>query len=142
MKLIRLCVLALTMVAFLGGAAVAAEYNYIKADEVAKLIRDKANIAIVDIQVKAGFEKEHLKGAIRTEAYPVKSADDKAKLAAALPQLQNADKIVIVCPKGKGGANKTYDYLLSKGFSKDKLVTLTGGQTGWPRDKISDVLVK
>lgn len=142
MKLVRSMALALGMVALLSGAAWAASYNYVKADEVAKMIRDKSNIAIVDIQVKEGFEKEHLKGAIRTEAYPVKSDSDKAKLEAVLPQLQKAEKVVIVCPKGKGGANNTYDYLLSKGFSKDKLYTLEDGQMGWPREKISDVLAK
>lgn len=48
-------------------------YNYITAEETAELIRTNPDsIVLVDIQVKDGFAKEHLKGAIETNAYPVK----------------------------------------------------------------------
>lgn len=118
-------------------------YNYISPEETAELMRkDASKVVLVDIQEKPGFEKEHLKGAHATYAYPVKKDDEKARLEALIPTFKPDQKIVIVCPRGGGGADRAYDFYLSKGVKKEQLFTLTKGQEGWPREKISDVLEK
>ena len=56
------------------------KYNYISAEETAELMRkDASKLVLVDIQEKPDFEEEHLKGALATYAYPVKTEDEKAR---------------------------------------------------------------
>jgi len=144
MKLASLLVLPIAALLLIGcGGKVKenAKYNYITADETAKLIREDASkIVLVDIQEKPDFDEEHLKGALATYAYPVKTEDEKARLAALLPEIKEGQKVIIVCPRGGGGADRAYDFYLSKGVKKDNLLTLKDGQYGWPRDKVKDVL--
>ena len=146
MKFTSFCVTCLVALALIGcGGKVKenAKYNYITADETAKLIREDASkIVLVDIQEKPDFEEEHLKGAISTYAYPVKTDDEKARLAALLPDIKEGQKVIIVCPRGGGGADRAYDFYLSKGLKKEQLLTLKGGQYEWPRDRVKDVLAQ
>ncbi|MBP9493163.1 MAG: rhodanese-like domain-containing protein [Sulfurospirillum sp.] len=119
------------------------KYNYISAEETAELMRkDASKLVLVDIQEKPDFEEEHLKGALATYAYPVKTEDEKARLAALLPSISPNQKVIIICPRGGGGADRAYDFYLEKGVKKEQLFTLKGGQYEWPRDKIKDVLAK
>ena len=119
------------------------KYNYISAEETAELMRkDASKLVLVDIQEKPDFEEEHLKGALATYAYPVKTEDEKARLAALLPSISPEQKVIIICPRGGGGADRAYYFYLEKGVKKEQLFTLKGGQYEWPRDKIKDVLAK
>lgn len=134
-----------TAVLFKGAlmAGMFSNYNYITAEETSKLVKEDASkVVIVDIQEKPGFDKEHLKGAHATYAYPVKSDAEKARLAELIPNIKPDQKVIIVCPRGAGGADRTYDFFLEKGLKKEQLFTLKNGQEGWPREQISDVLEK
>lgn len=119
-----------------------AEYNYMEPKEVAEAIRSNAKVALVDIQEADDFEEEHLKGAIKTLAYPVKTDEDHKKLLTALASIQADDKVVVVCPRGGGGAERAYDLLAQNGIEKSRLYILTDGQYGWPRDSIKDVIAQ
>jgi len=141
--LLALPIAALLLVGCGGKVKENAKYNYITADETAKLIREDASkLVLIDIQEKPDFTEEHLKGAISTYAYPVKTEEEKARLAALLPDIKPDQKVIIICPRGGGGADRAYDFYLSKGLKKENLLTLKGGQYEWPRDKIKDVLDK
>ena len=146
MKIIQLLALPFVLLLLVGCGGKVKEnpkYNYITADETAKLMREDASkLVLVDIQEKPDFEEEHLKGALATYAYPVKTDAEKARLAELLPQIKPDQKVVIVCPRGGGGADRAYDFYLEKGGKKDNLFTHKGGQYEWPRDKIKDVLEK
>jgi len=112
--------------------ASSANYNYISAAELESRLTSSSPINIVDIQVEAEFSQHHIKGATPTYAYPVKSDADRAKLDGAITQLNaNSDPIVIVCPRGGGGAKRTYDYLLGQGVPVKRLLILEKGQSGW-----------
>jgi hypothetical protein len=39
--------------------------------------------------------------------------------------------VVIVCPRGAGGARRTYNYLRDKGIAAERLLILEKGQEGW-----------
>lgn len=146
MKITQLLVLPFVLLLLVGcGGKVKenAKYNYISADETAKLMREDATkLVLIDIQEKPDFTEEHLKGALATYAYPVKTDAEKARLAELLPQIKPNQKVVIICPRGGGGADRAYDFYLEKGLKKEQLFTLKGGQYEWPRDKIKDVLDK
>lgn len=115
------------------GVAVAGSYNYVKPDEFKSWLQEGRKMAIVDIQPAGEFMVRHFRGSIATNAYPVKSDESLQRLDSALPQLvASTDAVVIVCPRGGGGAKATFDYLKSRGIDEKRLLILEGGMQGWP----------
>jgi thiosulfate/3-mercaptopyruvate sulfurtransferase len=107
--------------------------QYISSSDVKNRIQNGTPMIILDIQVKAEFDQHHITGALATYAYPVKSDADKTKLDLVMEKLgTNGDPLVIVCPRGGGGAKRTWQYLSSKGISTDRMYILENGQGGWP----------
>lgn len=108
-------------------------YNYVEQDQFRLWLEKGKIMAIVDIQVPAEFKQHHFRDALETGAYPVKSAADKLKLDKVLPKLTaNRDDVVVVCPRGGGGAKNTYDYLKEKGIDEKRIFILREGMQGWP----------
>jgi Rhodanese-related sulfurtransferase len=113
--------------------AMAGGYNYVQPDQFKQWLENGKDMAIVDIQVPAEFRKQHFKGSLETNAYPVKAAEDKDKLDKVLPKLSaTQNDIVVVCPRGGGGAKNTSDYLKEKGISEKRIFILKEGMQGWP----------
>lgn len=111
----------------------AADYNYITPEKVKENITENADMLIVDIQVEKEFKQHHVTGSIATFAYPVKSDEDQLKLNQALKIQKDTGKpVVIVCPRGAGGAKRTYDYLKANGINENDLSILKEGMAGWP----------
>jgi thiosulfate/3-mercaptopyruvate sulfurtransferase len=127
-------------------SAVAAEkgsYNYLAAEALKARIESKQALTLLDIQVEQEFGEHHIPGAVPTYAYPVKSDEERARLDGLLPQLQaNSDPIVIICPRGEGGAKRSYDHLLGKGIAPERLVILEKGQEGWPYPELTEKMGK
>lgn len=113
------------------------EFKYYTAEETKKAIEEKKDIILLDIQVEDEFKAHHINGVIPTYAYPVKSDEDKAKLEKVLPDLKKStSSIIIVCPGGAGGAERTFAYLSEKGIDKDRLYILEKGQKGWTYEEL------
>ena len=113
--------------------AIAFGYNYVNQDDFKKWLESGKNMAIVDIQPAADFKKQHFKGAIETNAFPAKTAEERARLDKTLPQFTaTANDIVIICPRGGSGAKNTYDYLKNRGIAEKRLFILESGMQGWP----------
>lgn len=114
-------------------AVFAQSYQYISAAEVKQKFKSQAAVTLVDIQVEEEFQQHHIVGALATYAYPVKSSADKAKMAAVIKTLkENNDPVVVVCPRGAGGAERAYQWLIESGIAETRLAILTKGQAGWP----------
>ena len=112
-------------------------YNYISPEELRMRIQSGVQQCILDIQVKEEFAEHHIPGAVPTHAYPVKSEADKDRIEREMARLQaDEEPIIIVCPRGEGGARRTYDYLLEKGIEEDRLYILEKGQGGWPYEDL------
>ncbi len=111
-------------------------YNYYTAEQTKEAIEKGDNIILLDIQVKEEWDVHHIKGAIPTHAYPVKTDEERAKLDAVLPQLDGEQPIVVICPGGAGGAQRTIDYLQTKGVKGDRLFILENGQGKWPYNEL------
>ncbi len=119
-------------------ASMAANYNYVDPNQFKQWLEKGKDIAIVDIQLPAEFQVHHFKGSIETNAYPVKSATDKQKLDRVLPKLSaSKNDVVVVCPRGGGGAKNTYDYLKEKGIDEKRIFILKEGMQGWPYKELS-----
>jgi rhodanese-related sulfurtransferase len=87
----------------------------------------------VDIQIPEEFEKHHFRGAIETNAYPVKTDEEKKKLDRILPIISSSiEDVVIICPRGGGGARNTYEYFKTRGVPESRLYILEKGIEGWP----------
>jgi rhodanese-related sulfurtransferase len=114
--------------------------NYVKPDTFKQWLTANRSIVIVDIQPARNFADRHFKGSLETDAFPAKSAEEKKRLDKVLPKIQSAKgEVVIVCPKGKGGAVNTYEYLQSRGVPESRLFILEDGMDGWP---YPDIVVK
>ena len=135
MKRIMVTVLLLLGSAF---AATAGDYNYVDQAKFRTWLETGKDMTIVDIQVPAEFKEHHFKAALETGAFPVKSASDKQKLDAVVPQVSAAKKdVVIICPRGGGGAKNAYDYLKSKGIDEKRIFILKEGMQGWPYKELA-----
>lgn len=125
-----ICITVLGLVQLANGA----DYRYVEAAELKGWLEVGKPLLLVDIQVADEFAAHHLKDSLETNAYPVKGDSDQQRLesALALTKVNNYEAVVVVCPRGKGGAKRAYDYLGKKGVSADKLFILIGGMGKWP----------
>jgi len=112
-------------------------YQYYTADQTKAAVENNEDIILLDIQVEDEWAAHHIKGAIPTHAYPVKTDEDTAKLDTVVSKLEGDQPIIVICPGGKGGATRTVDYLSgSKGIAAERLFILENGQGGWPYDEL------
>ena len=136
----RQCFILLSILLLVPGISVAKnQYNYISATQLESRLTANQPTNLIDIQVQEEFSEHHIKGAIPTYAYPVKSDTDRAKLDTTIGQISsNSDPVVIVCPRGGGGAKRTYDYLLQQSVSEERLLILEKGQSGWAYSSLTE----
>ncbi len=136
MKKIMLLVCA-AILATTGIANAWSSYNYVSAEELKGWLEVDKPILIVDIQVKNEFATHHIKESLETDAYPVKSEEERHLLDPALTKngVNGYEMVVVVCPRGKGGAKRAYEYLHKQGIPEAKLSILTGGMGKWPYQK-------
>jgi rhodanese-related sulfurtransferase len=133
-RILLLIVLLLSAAA----SAIAGSYNYVEPVQFRQWLEQGKDMAIVDIQVPAEFQQHHFKGSLETNAFPVKTAAEKQKLDQILPKLAaTQNDVVVVCPRGGGGAKNTYDYLKEKGVSEKRIFILKDGMQGWPYQELT-----
>lgn len=114
-------------------SALASNYNYVSPETVKTWIETRIPVMIVDIQVKEDFEAHRLPGSVATYAYPVKTNVEKTRLDNIVRTSMEKDTpVVIVCPRGGGGAKRCYDYLKSRHLPESRLLILKNGIAGWP----------
>lgn len=111
-------------------------YQYYTADQTKAAIENKEDILLLDIQVEDEWNAHHIEGAVPTYAYPVKTPEDEAKLAAILPDLSGEQPIIVICPGGAGGATRSIDYLTAQGVAPERLFILENGQSKWPYEEL------
>lgn len=113
--------------------AMAGGYNYVEQDQFKLWLESGKEMSIVDIQVPAEYQQHHFKASLETNSYPVKSAADKQKLDAVLPKVSaTKNDVVVICPRGGGGAKNAYDYLKEKGVEEKRIFILKEGMQSWP----------
>lgn len=128
----KLVLIICTVLLALAQNSVAADYQYVSAEELKGWLEAARPVLLVDIQEKKDFAVHHIKGSIETNAYPVKSDAERQSIDPAVSQAKGYDAVVVVCPRGKRGAKRTYDYLKEQGVPEAKLSILTDGMVKWP----------
>lgn len=125
-----LCLALLT----LPDPASATDYGYVSADGLKAWLESTRPMLLVDIQEKKDFATHHLKGALETNAYPVESEAERGRLLPAIEQAKTGqfEAVVVICPRGKGGAKRAYEFLRGQGVPEEKLFILTNGMENWP----------
>lgn len=136
----RFLLLFFTVLLVSASSAVAASYDYISPEALKNALDNGQKMLVVDIQVEDEFNTHHITGSIPTYAYPAKSKSDIAKLDMVIEKQQKTgEDVVIVCPRGAGGAKRSYDYLKERGIAEDKLLILEKGMDGWPYPELTVV---
>lgn len=128
----KILFIILTAILGMTQTSIAADYRYVAAEELKGWLEATRPVLLVDIQEAKAFALHHIKGALETNAYPVKSEIDRKSLDPVLNQSKEYAKVVVICPRGKGGAKRTYDYLKGQGVLEEKLFILTDGMGKWP----------
>ena len=127
----RYAVLVVSLVLIMVNTAWAA--NMLKAEDFKKWLEAGKSVIIVDIQPAKEYEQHHFKGSIETNAFPAKTDEERARLDKAIEKAKaSKDDVVIVCPRGRSGAQNTYDYMKLKGIEEKRLFILEGGVANWP----------
>ena len=72
-------------------------------------------------------------GSIENNAFQVENDAERKRLDSAVAAAKKSgQEVVVLCPRGGGGAKRAYDYLKAQGVPEKKLVILTGGVDKWP----------
>ncbi|MCP4158938.1 MAG: hypothetical protein GY760_02590 [Deltaproteobacteria bacterium] len=107
-------------------------YNSITMKQFNDDLKSSENYILIDIQNKNDFVKDHFNDAIGTDAYPVKSKNDKIKLDKALNILKSSEKnIIIISPKSNDSARRAFNHLKSKGIKQNRMFILDGQRSSW-----------
>lgn len=128
----KIVVLICAFLLTLAQTALATDYRFVSAEDLKDWLEASKPILLVDIQEKPEFVAHHIKGSLETNAYPVKTDAERQTLAPAVRKANDYESVVVVCPRGKGGAKRAYDYLKEQGVPEAKLTILTGGMGKWP----------
>lgn len=111
----------------------ASGYQFISAEDLQKKLSAGEDVTLLDIQFEEAYRFQHLKGAVPTYAYPVKTDQSRKQLAQKVPELkQTSAPIVIVSTRGGSGAMRAFDLLQEQGIDAKRLYILQNGQQRWP----------
>ena len=129
----KITIFALSIICLLNVAAIFQSFNFVSSGDFKQWLETDKPIIIVDIQEKAAFASHHFPSSIETNAFPVKNEVEKKQIEPAVAQFKKTgNDMVIICPRGGGGAKRCYRYLRSQGVPEDKLYILKGGIDNWP----------
>ncbi|MCF8056367.1 MAG: rhodanese-like domain-containing protein [Desulfocapsa sp.] len=133
-------IITLSLVCLLNVAAIFEKFNYLEQDQFKQWLESDKPMVIVDIQDKASFAAHHFLGSIETNAFPVKTDAERKLIDPAVTAYKaSGNDVVVICPRGGGGAKRCYSYLKSQGVPEAKLTILKNGIDNWPhRDMLTN----
>jgi len=119
-------------------------YNYISVQEVKARMdagdHENGSMVITTSQTEKEYKTGYIKAAYPTFARPLKTDADFAKLVPLLNKVKDtSEDIVFICPRGKSGAERPYDYFKKNGINENRLLILEGGQTAFNKAYPKDV---
>jgi rhodanese-related sulfurtransferase len=107
--------------------------SYIDRDRFMQYLEEKRPVCMVDIQEKNDYLRHHFYGALSTNAYPVKSEQDKIRLESIITEVKKTNNpVVIIGPRGTYASERAYTFLVAQGIASQRLAILKKGIHGWP----------
>ena len=94
--MLRKFVILIIALALAAPAAMAADYNFVETQEFKSWLENDRDMVIVDIQVPEEFTKSHFPGALETNAYPVKSDEERIRLDQTLEAINATTAAVVM----------------------------------------------
>lgn len=141
-----LTAVAIVLVMFLTSTGMCEKsgYNYISVQEMKARMdageHENGSLAIMTSQTEKEYKTGCIQAAYPTYARPLKTDADYAKLVPFLNKVKDTNEdIVFICPRGKGGAERPYDYFKKNGVDEKRLMILKGGQTAFNKAYPKDV---
>lgn len=129
--------LSVTMIGCGSNSDSGVSYQYYTAEELKEAIENDQPVFILDVQVEEEFEQHHIVGAVPTYAFPTETDEQKERVISLIPEMEATDApVVIVCPRGGGGATRAIDALTEAGFPVERLFILEKGQQNWPYEEL------
>ena len=130
-------VLAVLLIGVLNMAFFFENFNYVKAEDFKQWLESGKEMVLVDIQVKDEFSRHHFKDSIETNAFPVETEEQRKMIDQAVTTAKAAGTdVVVLCPRGGGGAKRCYTYLKDQGIPEEKIFILEGGVDKWPHKEM------
>lgn len=137
---------AVIMVMFLTSTGMCQKsgYRYISVQDMKVRMdagdHENGSLAIMTSQTEKEYKTGYIKAAYPTYARPLKTDADYAKLIPFLNKVKNTNEdIIFICPRGKSGAERPYDYFKKNGFDEKRLMILKGGQEAFNKAYPKDV---
>ncbi len=120
-------------------------YNYISPAEFKERLGagevEQGSLVVFSTQTEEEWESGHLPQAIPTFARPLETDEDYAKMDPVLDKVRGTDAdIVIICPRGGGGATRPFDYFEEQGIDTARMLILEGGQEAYNDEFPGDVV--
>jgi|GEM_PF-6686529 len=110
---------------------VAASHAMLCQEELRQWREQGKTLILVDVQSPDEYFEHHFEDSVPTEAYPVISEGDKAKLRPVLDSARSSSQpVVIVSTTGGDEAGRAGDFLLFHGVTATRLYILKGGVEG------------
>lgn len=146
LKLVFFTLMAAALALIMAGTGICGNsgYNYISVQEFKARLdagdHENGSLAIMTSQTEEEYKTGHIKAAYPTYARPLKTDADFAKLIPFLKKVKDTNEdIVFICPAGKSGAERPYDYFKKNGVNEKRLMILKGGQGAFNKAYPEDV---
>ena len=107
------------------------DMRFISASGLAAALNAGDDLFLLDVRPEANFNNAHMQNAVPVFAMPFETAEQRERMAAALPQA-NGRPVIIICNAGQSGARGAWQFLLDVNFDMDTVFLLEGGQNLWP----------
>jgi len=133
-----LTAMAVMMAVFLVGTTVCGkdQYRYISVQDLKARMdagdHENGLMVITTSQTEKEYATGFIDAAYPTYARPLKTDADFGKLDPFLETIKHTNEdVVLICPRGKSGAERPYDYFKKNGIDENRLLILEGGQAAF-----------
>ena len=133
----KVIILLLTVLIFAASGTVWATstegYKYITAKDLNARLSNGSPMILIDLRKSEQYAKGHIKGSIETDAVPVETEEQKARLIKLLPMVKaSTEDIILICPKGDKNAKKAYGVYKANGVDINRMLIVENGMNKWP----------
>lgn len=107
-------------------------WQYKTAAEVKEMVESGVDAIYLDIRQPESYNAGHLPGSLVIHAFPVDKPELEDLLRASKDSFDGDAPIIVICERGKKGAQRTISVLADEGVPAERFYILEGGAADWP----------